>query len=59
MGALHARFKQEGVTIKIEVFHHERGSRLFCEAPGGLPFEINTRADAQERYRRTFADAVK
>ena len=59
MRALHARFKQEGVALKTDVFHHERGSRFFCEAPGGLLFEINTRADAEERYRRTFADAVK
>ncbi|MQA19605.1 VOC family protein [Rugamonas rivuli] len=57
--AMYQRFKQDGVTMKTEVFYHERGSRFFCEAPGGLLFEINTRADAEERYRRTFADAVK
>ena len=53
--ALHQRFQQAGVLMKTEVFHHERGSRFFCEAPGGLLFEINTRADAEQRYRASFA----
>jgi catechol 2,3-dioxygenase-like lactoylglutathione lyase family enzyme len=53
--ALHARFRLEGVSMKTEVFHHARGSRFFCEAPGGLLFEINTRADAEPRYRAGFA----
>lgn len=62
--ALHRRFKDAGVAMKTEVFHHERGSRFFCEAPGGLLFEINTRADAEERFRASFerqghADGVK
>jgi catechol 2,3-dioxygenase-like lactoylglutathione lyase family enzyme len=62
--ALHRQFKEAGVTMKTDVFHHERGSRFFCEAPGGLLFEINTRADAEQRFRAGFerqghADAVK
>ncbi len=62
--AMYRKFREEGVTMKTEVFHHARGSRFFCEAPGGLLFEINTRADAEERYRASFerqalADAVK
>ena len=62
--ALYARFKQQGVVMKTDVFRHERGSRFFCEAPGGLLFEINTRADADQRFRVSFerqgrADAVK
>jgi len=52
---LYRRFKEAGVQMKTEVFHHERGSRFFCEAPGGLLFEINTRADAEEAYRASFA----
>lgn len=62
--ALHQRFKAAGVVMNTDVFHHERGSRFFCEAPGGLRFEINTRADAEPRYRASFerqslTDAVK
>jgi catechol 2,3-dioxygenase-like lactoylglutathione lyase family enzyme len=52
---LYKRFKEEGVHMSTDVFHHERGSRFFCEAPGGLLFEINTRADAAERFRASFA----
>jgi catechol 2,3-dioxygenase-like lactoylglutathione lyase family enzyme len=53
--ALHARFQQQGVPMKTELIAHARGSRFFCEAPGGLLFEMNTRADAEERYRAGFA----
>ena len=61
---LHQRLKEQGVSMKTEVFHHQRGTRFFCEAPGGLLFEMNTRADADEQYRASFerqarADAVK
>ena len=52
--ALHAAFVSAGVAMKTDVFFHDRGSRFFCEAPGGLLFEINTRADASEAYRKTF-----
>lgn len=56
--ALHARFKQHGVPMKTDVIQHARGSRFFCEAPGGLLFEINTRADAEQRFRAGFARQV-
>ena len=61
---LHQRLQAQGVSMKTEVFHHERGTRFFCEAPGGLLFEMNTRADAHPQYRASFerqalADAVK
>ncbi|TFW23723.1 VOC family protein [Duganella callida] len=61
---LHRRWQAQGVVMHSEVFQHPRGTRFFCEAPGGLLFEINTRADAQEQYRAGFerqalADAVK
>ena len=51
---LYDQFASSGVTMKTEVVHHSRGSRFFCEAPGGLLFEINTRADADPEYRATF-----
>ncbi|MCU6497540.1 VOC family protein [Rugamonas sp. A1-17] len=57
--ALYSRFKEEGVVMKTEVFYHARGSRFFCEAPGGLLFEINTRADAEEAYRAGFASVAQ
>jgi hypothetical protein len=44
--------------MKTGVFRHVRGSRFFCEAPGGLLFEINTRSDAGEPYRAGFAPQV-
>jgi catechol 2,3-dioxygenase-like lactoylglutathione lyase family enzyme len=52
--ALHDRFKAEGVEIPTAFFKHARGSRFFCQAPGGVLFEINTRADAEDAYRGTF-----
>ncbi|WGS52136.1 VOC family protein [Paraburkholderia sp. D15] len=52
--ALHARMAGAGVAMKTDVFKHERGSRFFCEVPGGVLVEINTRSDADERYRGTF-----
>ncbi|MBV7535292.1 VOC family protein [Duganella sp. sic0402] len=61
---LYQHLQTQGVTMKTGMFHHERGSRFFCEAPGGLLFEMNTRADAHAQYRASFerqaaADAVK
>jgi hypothetical protein len=40
--------------METPVIAHERGSRFFCRAPGGVMFELNTRADAAEAYRGTF-----
>jgi catechol 2,3-dioxygenase-like lactoylglutathione lyase family enzyme len=51
---LHDRFKADGVHLETDVFNHDRGSRFFCRAPGGVMFELNTRADASEEYRGTF-----
>jgi len=56
--AVHARLLREGVAMKTDLFQHVRGSRFFCEAPGGLLFEMNTRADAEPRYRAGFAHRV-
>lgn len=52
--ALYARMMADGVTMETVVIEHERGSRFFCRAPGGVMFELNTRADAAPAYRHTF-----
>lgn len=52
--ALYDRFKADGVAMETEIFNNDRGSRFFCTAPGGVTFELNTRADASEEYRGTF-----
>lgn len=52
--ALHDQMVAAGVAMKTDVFKHERGSRFFCEVPGGVLVEINTRSDANEQYRGTF-----
>jgi catechol 2,3-dioxygenase-like lactoylglutathione lyase family enzyme len=53
---LYDRFKSEGVRMETDVFNNGRGSRFFCREPGGVMFEINTRADASEQYQGTFDD---
>jgi hypothetical protein len=40
--------------METDVISHECGSRFFCRAPGGVMFELNTRADASPKYRDTF-----
>jgi catechol 2,3-dioxygenase-like lactoylglutathione lyase family enzyme len=52
--SLHARMLADGVPMETGVIDHERGSRFFCRAPGGVMFELNTRADAAPEYRGTF-----
>lgn len=52
--SLHARMLADGVPMETDVIDHERGSRFFCRAPGGVMFELNTRADAAPEYRGTF-----
>lgn len=52
--ALFAAMAADGVAMETEVISHERGSRFFCRAPGGVMFELNTRADAAEAYRGSF-----
>ncbi len=54
--ALYERFAEEGVAMETDVFNNGRGSRFFCRAPGGVMFELNTRADAAPEYRGTFDD---
>jgi catechol 2,3-dioxygenase-like lactoylglutathione lyase family enzyme len=53
--ALYDRFTADGVHMETEVFNNDRGSRFFCRAPGGVMFELNTRADAAEQFRGTFS----
>lgn len=52
--ALYGKMSAAGVVMKTDVFKHERGSRFFCEIPGGVLVEINTRSDADDEYRGTF-----
>lgn len=52
--SLYARMLADGVPMETAVIDHERGSRFFCRAPGGVMFELNTRADAAPEYRGTF-----
>lgn len=52
--ALYEAMAADGVVMESEVISHERGSRFFCRAPGGVMFELNTRADASAAYRDTF-----
>jgi catechol 2,3-dioxygenase-like lactoylglutathione lyase family enzyme len=51
---LYDTFKAEGVAMETEVFNNTRGSRFFCRAPGGIMFEINTRADIHDKWKGTF-----
>ncbi|MHB1056321.1 MAG: VOC family protein [Rhodanobacter sp.] len=52
--SLYARMLADGVPMETDVIDHVRGSRFFCRAPGGVMFELNTRADAAPEYRGTF-----
>lgn len=52
--ALYAVMAADGVAMETGVIDHERGSRFFCRAPGGVMFELNTRADAAPAYRGSF-----
>jgi catechol 2,3-dioxygenase-like lactoylglutathione lyase family enzyme len=52
--ALYAVMNADGVPMETPVISHERGSRFFCRAPGGVMFELNTRDDAAPAYRGTF-----
>src|SRR5271155_3790640 len=52
--ALYERFKAAGIHLETGIFNNDRGSRFFCRAPGGVMFELNTRADAAPEYQGTF-----
>ncbi|KAK6025397.1 glyoxalase family protein [Ostertagia ostertagi] len=52
--ALYGLMHADGVPMETPVISHERGSRFFCRAPGGVMFELNTRDDAAPAYRGTF-----
>lgn len=52
--ALYEDFKAAGVVFDTEVIQHVRGSRFFCQIPGGVGLEINTREDAAEAFRASF-----
>ncbi len=44
---LYERLLAQGVSFTQALHHALRGSRFFCQAPGGLVIEVNTREDAQ------------
>lgn len=52
--ALYEAFKADGVVFETGLIQHARGSRFFCQIPGGVGVEINTREDAAEAYRASF-----
>lgn len=45
------RFTAEGGHMETGIFNNGCGSRFFCRAPGGVMFEMNTRADAVAESR--------
>lgn len=51
---LYDEFVKAGASMTTGLLKLERGSRFFCEAPGGVKVEINTREDAAEQYRASF-----
>lgn len=51
---LHEEFRDAGVKMSTALIKAPRGSRFFCEIPGGVLVEINTREDAAEPYRASF-----
>lgn len=44
----HARMLADAVPMEPDVMDHARGSYFFCRAPGGVMFELNSRANASE-----------
>ncbi|HEX6703894.1 MAG TPA: VOC family protein [Albitalea sp.] len=52
---LRALLVSQGEKMETAVLGHARGSRFFCWVPGGMMLEVNTRADANDQYRTTFA----
>ena len=55
--AMYEDFKAAGVVFDTDVVRHVRGSRFFCQIPGGVMVEINTREDAADAYRASFGRA--
>jgi len=51
---LFREFSDEGVRMTTGLIKAARGSRFFCEIPGGVLVEINTREDAAEPFRASF-----
>ena len=51
---LFQEFTDAGVRMTTGLIKPARGSRFFCEIPGGVLVEINTRADAANEYRASF-----
>jgi catechol 2,3-dioxygenase-like lactoylglutathione lyase family enzyme len=51
---LFEEFTAAGVRMTTGLIKPARGSRFFCEIPGGVLVEINTREDAAQPYRASF-----
>lgn len=51
---LYEQVQAGGGLCLTEVIQHVRGSRFFCQVPGGVQVEINTREDAAEAFRASF-----
>lgn len=51
---LYVRFQAGAASCVTGVIRHARGSRFFCEIPGGVQVEINTREDAAAAFRTSF-----
>jgi catechol 2,3-dioxygenase-like lactoylglutathione lyase family enzyme len=55
---LFQEFTDAGVHMTTGLIKPVRGSRFFCEIPGGVLVEINTREDAANEYRASFGLAA-
>ncbi len=51
---LHDEFLAGGARMTTGLIRAPRGSRFFCEIPGGVLVEITRREDAAEPYRASF-----
>jgi catechol 2,3-dioxygenase-like lactoylglutathione lyase family enzyme len=51
---LQAQLQAGGAAGLTGVLGHARGTRFFCEVPGGVQVEINTRQNAAEAFRASF-----
>jgi catechol 2,3-dioxygenase-like lactoylglutathione lyase family enzyme len=53
---LYREFEAGGAVLTSGILRHARGSRFFCAIPGGVLVEINTREDAAEAFKASFAN---
>jgi catechol 2,3-dioxygenase-like lactoylglutathione lyase family enzyme len=53
---LYREFEAGGAELTTGILRHARGSRFFCAIPGGVLVEINTREDAADAFKASFAN---